>query len=102
MKGRESTEELYYMYCMANYKQGDYMISSYHFKNFYDLYPNGVHSEESLYMYAKSNQMQSPKADLDQTFTYKALEAYSLFLNTYSDGKYIVECNDAVKTLRKS
>ncbi len=101
MKGRESTEELYYMYCMANYKQGDYMISSYHFKNFYDLYPNGVHSEESLYMYAKSNQMQSPKADLDQTFTYKALEAYSLFLNTYSDGKYIVECNDAVKTLRK-
>ncbi len=101
MKGRESTEELYYMYCMANYKQGDYMISSYHFKNFYDLYPNGVHSEECLYMFAKSNQMQSPKPDLDQTFTYKALEAYSLFLNTYSDGKFIVECNEAVKALRR-
>ena len=101
MKGRESTEELYYMYAMSNYKQGDYMISSYHFKNFYDLYPNGVHSEECLYMYCKSNQMQSPKPDLDQTFTYKALEAYSLFLNSYTDGKYIQECNTAVKALRR-
>ena len=101
MKGRESTEELYYMYAMANYKQGDYMISAYHFKNFYDLYPNSTHAEECLYMFAKSNQMQSPKPDLDQTFTYKALEAYALFLNTFSEGKYIQECNEAVKTLRR-
>lgn len=101
MKGRKSTEELYYMYSMANYKQGDYMISSYHFKNFYDMYPNSVHAEECLYMYAKSNQMQSPKYELDQTFTYKALEAYALFLSTYNDGKYIVECNTAVKELRR-
>lgn len=101
MKGRKSTEELYYMYAMANYKQGDYMISAYHFKNFYDLYPNSLHAEECLYMFAKSNQQQSPKPDLDQTFTYKALEAYALFLNSYSDGKYIVQCNEAVKTLRR-
>lgn len=101
MKGRESTEELYYMYAMANYKQGDYLISAYHFKNFYDLYPNSKHSEECLYMFAKSNQMESPKPELDQTSTYKALEAYALFLNTYPDGKYIQECNTAVKTLRR-
>ncbi len=101
MKGRKSTEELYYMYSMANYKQGDYLISAYHFKNFYDLYPNSVHAEECLYMYAKSNLMQSPKYELDQTFTYKALESYAFFLNTYNDGKYIVECNEAVKALRR-
>jgi len=101
MKGRESTEELYYMYAMANYKQGDYLISAYHFKNFYDLYPNSSHSEECLYMYAKSNQMESPKPELDQTSTYKALEAYALFLMTYPNGKYIAESNDAVKTLRR-
>jgi outer membrane protein assembly factor BamD len=101
LKGRESTEEFYYMYAMANYKQGDYLIAAYHFKNFYDLYPNSTHAEECLYMFAKSNLMQSPKPDLDQTFTYKALEAYTLFLNSYSDGHYIVECNEAVKKLRR-
>ena len=52
-------------------------------------------------MYAKSNQMESPKPELDQTSTYKALEAYALFLMTYPNGKYIAESNDAVKTLRR-
>src|SRR5580658_613387 len=54
MKGRQSTEDLYYMYANANYHQGDYMISAYHFKNFYDLYPNSEKAEECLFMYAKS------------------------------------------------
>lgn len=101
MKGRESTEDLYYMYAMANYKQGDYMISAYHFKNFYDLYPNSQYSEECLFMHAKSFQMLSPKPDLDQTYTYKALDSYQLFLSMFSEGKYIQECNDAVIKLRK-
>ena len=101
MKGRESTEDLYYMYAMANYKQGDYMISAYHFKNFYDLYPNSQYSEECLFMHAKSFQMQSPKAELDQTYTYKALDAYQLFLNMFVESKYLQECNDAVIKLRK-
>ncbi len=101
MKGRESTEDLYYMYSYANYKQGDYMISAYHFKNFYDLYPNSQYSEECLFMHAKSFQMLSPKPELDQTYTYKALESYELFLNMYSDSKYLKECNEAVEKLRK-
>lgn len=101
MKGRESIEELYYMYCMANYKQGDYLISAYHFKNFYDQYPNSAHAEECLYMYAKSNEQQSPKADLDQTFTYKAIDAYQFFLNMFPMSNYVNESNAAISKLRK-
>ncbi len=101
MKGRESIEDLYYMYCMANYKQGDYLISSYHFKNFYDQYPNSTHAEECLYMYAKSNEQQSPKPELDQTYTYKAMDAYQFFLGMFPDSKYVAECNDAIHNLRR-
>ena len=101
MKGRESTEDLYYMYAMANYKQGDYMISAYHFKNFYDLYPNGEHTEECLFMQGKSFAMLSPKPDLDQTYTYKGLEAYQFFLNMFPDSKYVPETNEAITRLRK-
>src|ERR1700760_1892081 len=54
MKGRQSTEDLYYMYAMANYHQGDYLIAAYHFKSFYDSYPNSEKAEECLYMHAKS------------------------------------------------
>ncbi len=101
LKGRESIEELYYMYCMANYKQGDYMLSAYHFKNFYDQYTNSVRAEECLFMHAKSYQQISPKYELDQTYTYKALEAYSLFLSMYPDNKFIQETNEAYSKLRK-
>lgn len=101
MKGRESVEELYYMYCMANYKQGDYLISAYHFKNYYDQYTNSPKAEECLYMWAQSNEQQSPKPELDQTFTYKALDAYQFFLNMYPDSKYINESNAAIAKLRK-
>jgi outer membrane protein assembly factor BamD len=101
LKGRESIEELYYMYCMANYKQGDYMLSAYHFKNFYDQYTNSARAEECLFMHAKSYQQISPKYELDQTYTYKALEAYSLFLSMYPDNKFIQETNEAYSKLRK-
>jgi outer membrane protein assembly factor BamD len=101
MKGRESVEELYYMYCMANYKQGDYLISAYHFKNFYDQYTNSPKAEECLYMWAQSNEQQSPKPELDQTFTYKALDAYQFFLNMFPDSKYLNESNAAITKLRK-
>lgn len=101
LKGRQSVEEYYYMYCMANYKQGDYMIAGYHFKNFYDQYTISTRAEECLFMYAKSYMQLSPKPELDQTYTYKALEAYQFFFNMYPVSNYTVEANEAVAKLRR-
>ena len=101
MKGRQSTEDLYYMYCKANYEQGDYMISAYHFKSFYDLYPNSEKAEECLYMHCKSYTRLSPKPDLDQTYTTKALDAYQLFLNAFPNSKFIKEVNEDITRMRK-
>lgn len=101
LKGRQSVEEYYYMYCMANYKQGDYMIAGYHFKNYYDQYTTSDKAEECLFMYAKSYQQLSPKPELDQTYTYKALEAYEFFFNMYPVSNYAPEGNEAVSKLRK-
>ena len=101
MKGRQSTEDLYYMYANANYQQGDYMISAYHFKNFYDLYPNSEKAEECLFMYAKSYERLSPKPSLDQSYTLKALDAFQLFLNAFPNGHYTSEVNVAVTGMRK-
>jgi len=101
MKGRQSTEDLYYMYANANYQQGDFLIAAYHFKNYYDLYPSNEKAEECLYMHAKSYQRLSPKPDLDQTYTLKALDAYQLFLTSFPNSKFIKEVNENVSTLRR-
>ena len=101
LKGRQSVEEYYYMYCMANYKQGDFMIAGYHFKNFYDQYTTSARAEECLFMYAKSYMNLSPKPELDQTYTYKALEAYQYFFNMFPVSNYTTEANEAVAKLRR-
>lgn len=100
-KGTKNTENLYFMYCDANYKQGDYMISAYHFKNFYDLYPTSEKSEECLYMVGKSYEKLSPKPDLDQTYTLKAIDGYQFFLNLYPASNKVGDANDAISRMRK-
>jgi outer membrane protein assembly factor BamD len=101
-KGTKSTEEIYYYYCLANYKQGDYIIAAYHFKNFFDLYPTSPHAEECLYLHAKSLENQSPQYELEQVNTYKAIEGYMLYLNNFYDNQQRVDsCNLAISKLRK-
>jgi outer membrane protein assembly factor BamD len=100
-KGTKSTEEIYYYYCLANFKQGDYIISAYHLKNFYDLYPSNEHADECLYLHAKSYEKLSPTYELEQTYTYKALEAYMLYMSNFYDPKRTDSCNMAIAKMRK-
>ena len=79
--------------------QGDYLISSFHFKNIYDSYPLSVHAEESLYMYAYSYFMLSPDVQLDQTYTEKSLRAFHLFINSFPNSKRMEECNNLIDVL---
>jgi outer membrane protein assembly factor BamD len=101
MKGQASTEELYYMYCQANYNLGDYMIAAYHFKNFYTAHPLSDHAEECLFMNAICNDRLSPRYDLDPNYTTKAIDAYQNFLNQYNDSKWVDSANRGIVNLRK-
>jgi outer membrane protein assembly factor BamD len=101
MKGTKSTEDIYYMYAMANYKQGDYLIAAYHFNNYGKLYPNSPKTEECQYMAAKSHQKLSPKYQLDQTNTYKAIEAYQTFVNMYPESNRVDSANVEFQKLKK-
>lgn len=101
MKGKESTEKFYYMYCWANYKIGDYMIAAYHFKNFTSLFPNSDKAEECMFMYAKSYEKQSPKWELDQSNTYRCLEAFQSFINLYPESSKVDTANQFIDKLRR-
>ncbi|MFN8276206.1 MAG: outer membrane protein assembly factor BamD [Chitinophagales bacterium] len=101
LKGKSSTEDIYYMYCMANYKMGDYMISAYHFKNFTNLYPLSNKADECLFMHAKSYEAQSPKFELDQTYTIKAIDAYQEFINSNPESGRVDSANKLIEKLRK-
>lgn len=99
-KGEKSTEELYFYYCMANYKQGSFLMSAYHFKNFTVKHPFSKYTEEALFMHAESYKKQSLVYSLDQSETTKAIEAYQTFINTYSDSDRLSDANEKIEELR--
>ncbi len=99
-KGEKSTEELYYYYCMANYKQGSYLMAAYHFKNYTVKHPYSKYTEEASFMHAESYKKQTLVFSLDQTETINAIEAYQTFINAYSDSERLQVANDNIDELR--
>lgn len=99
-KGSKTTEEVYYYYCMAQFKQGNYVLSAYHFKNYTQKHPYSPYTEECLFMHAESYDKQSPKSSLDQTETYKAIDSYQVFINQYPESERLEYCNNKIDELR--
>jgi len=99
-KGSKTTEEVYYYYCMAQFNQGNYVLSAFHFKNYVQKHPYSQYTEECLFMYAESFSKQSPKTNLDQTETYNAIDAYQVFVNQYPETDSMKYCNNKIDELR--
>ena len=86
-RGTKNFEEIYYRYCYTFYNMKDYLSASYQFKNFMDLFPKSEYAEEINFMYATSLYKMSPRGDLDQTNTMKAIDALQSFINSYPNSK---------------
>ena len=98
--GTATAEKVTYYSAYCNYGMQNNLLAGYQFKTYYENFPTGVWAEECLYMYAHCLYLESQVWYLDQTDTYKALEAIKLFVGVYSDSKYIPECNIQLDKLR--
>ena len=93
-------EDIYYKYAFSAYQQQDYLNAENLFKNFLELFPNSVHAEELDYMRAYTYYKQSPKAELDQTSTVKAIGLLQAFINTHPGSARNKEAYDIIEKLR--
>lgn len=93
-------EDIYYKYAYCAYYQLDYMNAENLFKSFLEIFPNSTKSEEVDYMRAYSFYKQSPKAELDQTNTIKAMGMMQTFINTHPGSVRIKEANEIIDICR--
>ena len=93
-------ENLYYTYCMGNYKLGDHYLSGYYFKRFINQYPSSKHAEEAVFLSALCSVHNSPQYKLDQTETLNALDELQIFIDIYPESKRIDTCNQIMDKLR--
>jgi outer membrane protein assembly factor BamD len=93
-------EDIYYKYAYCAYYQEDYLNAESLFKNFLELFPNSTRAEELDYMRAYSYYKQSPKAELDQTNTEKAIGLMQVFINTHPGSTRNKEAYEIIEKLR--
>lgn len=82
-KGSQKFEDLYYKYAYCFYYQGLYSDAENLFKGYLEVFPNSVRAEEIDYMRAYSFNKQSPKLELEQVNTMKAMNMMQSFINTH-------------------
>jgi len=100
-KGKPEFEDIYYKYAYSAYYQLDYLNAENLFKTYLEVFPNSARSEEIDFMRAYTFYKQSPKAELDQTNTLKAIGMLQTFINTHPGSTRIKEANDIIDLSRK-
>ena len=93
-------EDIYYKYAYSAYYQQDYLNAENLFKTFIELFPNSTKADELDYMRAYTYYKQSPKAELDQTDTEKAIGLFQIFINTHPNSPRNKEAYEIIEKLR--
>lgn len=100
-KGRPEFEDIYYKYAYSAYNQKDYLNAENLFKTYLEVFPNSARAEEVEYMRAYTFYKQSPKAELDQSNTIKAIGMMQTFINTHPGSPRIKDATEIIEGSRK-
>jgi outer membrane protein assembly factor BamD len=100
LKGTDRFEDVYYKYAYCAYYQEDYMNAENLFKGFTEVFPLSKRAEEMEYMRAYSYYRQSPKIELDQTNTFRAMNLMQTFINTHPGSPKNKEASDIIDLCR--
>ncbi len=93
-------QDIYYKYAYCAYNLEDFMNAENLFKSFLEIFPNSPKAEEMDYMRAYSYYKQSPKSELDQTNTIKAMGMLQTFINTHPGSARNKEANEIIDRCR--
>jgi outer membrane protein assembly factor BamD len=92
-RATDEAEELNWLNARAHYELQDYMMAGTYFQNFATLYPYSRYAEEANFMIAYSDYKMSPRPDLDQAFSRKAIEGFELFKRRFPASERFAEAD---------
>mgnify|MGYP001942287802 CR=1 FL=1 len=87
-KGTAKAERLYFALASSHYCEGQFLLAAYYFGDFEKRYAHSDRRIEASYMIGKCYKALSPKSDLNQEFTIKAIDHYNTFLQRFPDSEY--------------
>jgi outer membrane protein assembly factor BamD len=90
-------EDLYYKYAYCMYYQRDFVNAENLFKGFLEVFPKSPRAAEVDFMRAYCFYRQSPRVELDQVPTQKAIGFLQAHLNNYPDSPKAEEANRLIE-----
>ncbi|MFC2136697.1 outer membrane protein assembly factor BamD [Bacteroidota bacterium] len=98
-KATDKAAKVEFYYAKSLYGQRDYILAGYHFGEFAKNYGNSTYAEEAVFLNAYCFYLHSPRAALDQNYTYKAIEAFTLFLVKFPNSEKVSESKEILTEL---
>ena len=92
-RGTERGKKIAYYHAYCHFGVGSYRVAAFRFKTYYESYSRSEKAEDALYMHAFCLYKQSPRLELDQQPTRKAINAFQLFMEKYPNSDRIPKCN---------
>ncbi|MBP5650579.1 MAG: outer membrane protein assembly factor BamD [Bacteroidales bacterium] len=99
--GTPVADTLLFLFADCYYKNKDYELAAFHFKDYARHYPGTEKAEEAHFMCVKSVFEVSPVYSVDQSSTLYAIDEMDLFIKTYPYSKHVDECNEMLDLLRE-
>lgn len=99
-RGNEWAPEAQFQLAMAQRKKGKFLIAANEFKRFKQLYRNNPKVARAEYEQARAYYSRSPKYQLDQTDTRRAIELFRLFIDRHPEHKLVSEAKAKIDELR--
>ena len=90
-RGTTKADTVKYYQAKSYYGQKDYMMAGYYFSELTSTYASSVYLEESDFMVGYCFYKQSPRAELDQQTTFKAITAMQMFMAKHPTSERITE-----------
>lgn len=100
-KGDPKFEDIFYKFAYCSYYLRDWLQAENLFKQFVEVFPSSPKAEEMEYMRAYTFYRQSPKSDLDQTNTTRAIGLMQTFINTHPGSERNKEAASIIDQLRE-
>lgn len=100
-RGGDKAEEVAMLYANCHYKMHDYTMAAYYFETFYKNYPYSDNTEDAYFMSGQCYFKDSPRVDLDQTNSRKAIDAMQTYINKFPKGKHVDEANAVISEMRE-
>lgn len=99
--GTPVADTLLFLFADCYYKNKDYELAAFHFKDYAKHYPGTPQAEEAHFLCVKSVFEVSPVYSVDQSSTLYAIDEMDLFIKTYPYSPHVEECNQMLDLLRE-